>query len=354
MEIGSEFWDMPIQEGRSLDIPKNSHWLLSGRTALDHIIKDILYCHRDIVVYMPAYCCEAMLVPFLNHEIRIKTYPVIAGSKGLELQYDYNNDCNVVFLINYFGFVNDDTALIARRELAAGKIVIYDEVQAYFSNTDVDATYRLMSFRKWFANDAALAMKSTAFLVNAPETVNDRYEKLRMDARRQKKQYMSKAISDKKVYLDLFARAENILNGDYCDYASINSEIKNALYCDFDLIRSKRRKNAEYLISEINQMQGLAIRSVYPELRDGDCPLMIPIIVKDNGRDSLCEYMKSQNIYCPIHWPFSKYHKECGADGDLYRSELSLVCDQRYGLEDMQRIIKTIREWVYVTSNSGR
>ncbi len=38
MEIGSEFWDVPSQEG-------DRKFLLSGRTALEYILRDILSGH---------------------------------------------------------------------------------------------------------------------------------------------------------------------------------------------------------------------------------------------------------------------------------------------------------------------
>jgi hypothetical protein len=49
-----------------------------------------------------------------------------------------------------------------------------------------------------------------------------------------------------------------------------------------------------------------------------------------------------EQIYCPIHWPKSPYHGDCG---ELYDRELSLICDQRYDLTDMARMVGVIQRY---------
>ena len=62
-------------------------------------------------------------------------------------------------------------------------------------------------------------------------------------------------------------------------------------------------------------------------------------------RDELKRYLISNNIYCPVHWPKSEYHKLNVETEKLYNQEISLVCDQRYSLDDMQNICKVILEF---------
>ena len=71
-EIGSEFWisdkDIaPVNERDGL-------FVLSGRTAIDLILQDTLK-HKSVKnVYMPAYCCDSMIAPFLQRNIRVDFY----------------------------------------------------------------------------------------------------------------------------------------------------------------------------------------------------------------------------------------------------------------------------------------
>ena len=83
------------------------------------------------------------------------------------------------------------------------------------------------------------------------------------------------------------------------------------------------------------------IRPLFGEPGEGDVPLFVPVLVKDSLRDPLRRFLIGNQIYCPVHWP------DAGTGGgkELYAGELSLLCDQRYGQEDMQRQINTIKEF---------
>ena len=85
-EIGSEFWlkDIPTQHIEDLpqwlNVGDDRQFLLSGRTAIDFVLEDI---SQDIsCVYMPSYCCESILQPFVDKEIHIEFYDVVISDKG--------------------------------------------------------------------------------------------------------------------------------------------------------------------------------------------------------------------------------------------------------------------------------
>ena len=51
--------------------------------------------------------------------------------------------------------------------------------------------------------------------------------------------------------------------------------------------------------------------------------------------------LAAHNIYCPVHWPIPEQVKPA-MDKDseyIYSHVLSLICDQRYDLEDMVGIV---------------
>ena len=101
-------------------------------------------------------------------------------------------------------------------------------------------------------------------------------------------------------------------------------------------IRERRRANAKVLMEAFQEYL------IFPEMKDTDCPMFVPILVSDGNRDELRRFLINNDIYCPIHWPISGYHKSCGLNervGNIYENELSLVCDQRYTEEDMERIV---------------
>ena len=76
MEMGSEFWE-------ASDTGKKKY-LLSGRTALEYIIRDILEEHYVTSVLMPSYCCHTMVEPFVRHGIKVRFYDIYFDrSRGL-------------------------------------------------------------------------------------------------------------------------------------------------------------------------------------------------------------------------------------------------------------------------------
>ena len=72
---------------------------------------------------------------------------------------------------------------------------------------------------------------------------------------------------------------------------------------------------------------------------DSDTPIFLPIFMETKERDGLRKHLIEMGIYCPVHWP-----KPEGCESNIYDLELSLICDQRYGIEDMKRIVSVIKE----------
>lgn len=48
--------------------------------------------------------------------------------------------------------------------------------------------------------------------------------------------------------------------------------------------------------------------------------------------------MFANGIFTPIHWPYISEAMN-GKYNTIYSDELSLICDQRYNLSDMDRIL---------------
>ena len=76
------------------------------------------------------------------------------------------------------------------------------------------------------------------------------------------------------------------------------------------------------------------------DIENMDCPLFVPVIIKNGKRDVIRKKLVDNEIYCPVHWP----HPDANCESNLYEMELSLVCDQRYGREDMQRIVDVLNK----------
>lgn len=124
-----------------------------------------------------------------------------------------------------------------------------------------------------------------------------------------------------------------------------NVGLENASYRDVKLAQSldtkkivtSRRKNAGVL------RKAFADWLIFPQIWEYDCPMFVPILVPNGKRDEMRRFLIEHEIYCPIHWPLSKYHGRVDKQTmALYKNELSLVCDQRYTEDDMYRLVETI------------
>ena len=150
-----------------------------------------------------------------------------------------------------------------------------------------------------------------------------------------KDQYIRGMGDWNKSYLQLFGKAEDMLE-DIGIESAHEGDVLAARRLNVDMIREKRRSNAAKLRDAFKDI------IIFPEMKDSDCPLFVPVMVPENKRDELRRYLIEREIYCPVHWPVSEYHKLNDKTEEIYRNELSLVCDQRYSSADMDRMIDTI------------
>lgn len=330
-EIGSEFWtqyELVDIENTDMEV-----YLLSGRTALDYIVKDILVDTQAKTAILPSYCCESMVKPFLDNSINVIFYDV--DSEGIH--YNYNNDAEIVLLLDFFGYEIKENECIAKREKLAGKKIIYDSTHKLNGNFNVErwADYSFCSYRKWFyCNYANVVKRCGPFVNNCELQLNGAYLELRNQAADLKKQFIEKQNINKDEFLLGFSNAEKLLEENYSGWLGLPIMAPNSE------IIAKRRENANYLTELMSK--NINIRLMRKKIHCKDIPLFVPILVETSDRNALQKYLAKRGIYCPIHWPKTLMQKK---HSDLYDRELSLVCDQRYSKSDMERIAMEINNF---------
>ena len=329
-EIGSEFWDIPIGTEKN-SLLKNATWFISGRAAFRAILKQILLekSADAIKVALPSYLCESMIEPLEKEKIAYRFYPVAIVNHALQYDFSSISDCNIVVILDYFGF---ETLNVNPPQ---GKIIIRDLTHSIFTKKYDDADYYFGSLRKWagFISGGFAFRKGGAII--EPTGYNETYNSLRKQAMSLKSGYISNK-TESKSYLELFHNAEALL--DDCEILSCeSSDIESFRALDMEHLKNVRRENAQILID------GLREYCLFKEIKDNDCPLCVPILYEK--RDELRNYLIADQIYCPIHWP--KPSKVDNAlSTELYKKELSLVCDQRYTKEDMARAINAVLTFI--------
>lgn len=351
-EIGSEYWTgcFPLDgSGVASLMPEGftSKYTLCGRTGLDIIVSDILAGQkRKLKAYLPSYCCQTMIEPFMNHGLEVEFYVVTLGEKRIEKHIDDDNDSDIVFLLDYFGFIDEKTNRIAKSQKNKGKIVIYDSTHSFFCkkmNYD-DYDYIFASFRKWMGVNAGFCSKKGSWLHNPKLVQNNNYIEIRNSCFDMKANFMAGFQIDKRVFLRGFSDAEKVLETVYKNFAADANSIETIKHVNVDSLRNQRRKNAKMIISSLGFSRA-GIGSMYAELSDKDCPLFVPLVIDQEKRAALNTWLIKNRSYLPIHWPTSDLHRLNKETSYLYDIELSCICDQRYDNEDITRLIKLIKEF---------
>lgn len=330
-EIGSEFWDVPVAEQSNSLFPNTTQWYLSGRSALNSIIKECLKKGCSDVA-MPSWCCDSMIKPFTEAGIKVKFYPVYWNDK-LVKKVDFDSD--ILFLMDYFGYTDSENI-----ELEDYKgIVIRDLTHSLFSSAYSDAGFYFGSLRKWCGVwTGGYAWTDDNHKLLFEKSNESDYITLRQKAMQLKTAYISGNDVKDNGYLQTFDEAESILENIGIAPAA-ERDINLAKQLDVKKLFLQRRENAEILRKELKK------QLIFADMKDTDCPMFVPILVPDGKRDALRRYLINNNIYCPVHWPVSEYHILTEKEKYIYDNELSLVCDQRYTSDDMNRIVETIRQF---------
>ena len=331
-EIGSEFWDVPLGTGvQPFLFPKDTGFFLSGRSALNFLIEEIQARQTFHSVALPSYCCETMIEPFLTHGVAVEPYPVVYDETGQMVQMlPQTLHCDGILVMDYFGYVRQ--TMLPKY----GGVIIRDVTHSLFCGIPSDADYVFGSLRKWagFWTGGYAWSREGAFQMPLPVETNQAYVELRHQAMREKIDYLYGSRPNKH-YLSVFAQAEKLLEKD-SHGASDPRDVEYAKKMDMEFIRARRRENAATLLKVLSDF------ALFPKLQNSDCPLFVPIRVTGGKRDELRKYLVEQKIYCPVHWPVSSKHSLTDKTRILYDEELSLMCDQRYGQADMNRMYTTI------------
>ena len=333
-EIGSEFWDIPLAPQENGIFPPHTVWYLSGRVALRAILSDL--CARQVVrtAALPSWCCHTMIAPFSDAGIKVFFYPVFVADGVLRQEQGSCPSCDVTLVMDYFGY--------PRKPFTPdGGIVIYDATHGIFSGVPEGVDYVFGSLRKWagfptggFAFSCAGELLPSALEMGRTEE----YILLRRTAMCEKQAYLC-GETNEKCHLAAFSSAEEMLDLHLSGGAG-QADILAARFLDVPFLRQRRRENAAELLDYVREW------AVFPELSAGDCPLFVPIHVPADRRNALHRHLIEKEIYCPVHWPVSELHRFDARTRDIYDTEISLICDQRYGLPEMHRIGQTVRAFL--------
>ena len=304
-----------------LELPQGAEYhgnaiaLNTGRNCLEYILRARDYRR----VYLPLYSCDVLLEPFGKLGIDYTFYHI---NEHLELAEDIIlGDGEALLYVNYYGLKQRHVETLAERY---GKRLIVDNTQAFYARPieDIDTFY---SCRKFFgvADGAYLYCDKPLDIDLERDRSWDRMTHLlkRVD------------ISPEAAYAD-FTRQDELLKGNPMRTMSTLTR-RIMMSIDYPQASDKRRENFTVLDSALKHRNAIALPM------DSDAvPMVYPFLTTDPG---LRQRLIDNKVYVATYWPNVK---EWGGHDTL---EYTLSCnllplpvDQRYGTEDMKRILQLI------------
>jgi len=357
-EIGSDFW---LNKNSNLEDKKLSlgflnfnfsdiAYLSTGRSAISFVLDHLDIPNDKKIALLPPFTCHTVIEPFISAGYKVYFYRI---NKDLSIDkdsflYDIKKfKPNVILLHGYFGFDTLNSVKDMISEIRdSGVVIIEDITQTIYSEfKHINADYYICSLRKWTAlPDGACAISTSDLFSYKPIKIDQELEESKLNAFHAKYLYMNKDIGKKNVFLKLFHDAEQMLCEQNYIYAMSNISKKIQANLDIDSMRGRRRENYSILNKFLHNSK--IIEPVFSELLEEIVPLYFPIYVKCN-RKEFQAYLARNDIYAPIVWPKPN---QCGGVVDpqvnwIYDHILAIPCDQRYGYDDMNRIIKVVKNY---------
>ena len=308
----------------------------SGRAALYHILKFSGKLGKNKIL-LPNYLCDSIVEVVSLSGIPYEFYNI-----NLDLTIDvesvrkrYTQDCQIL-IINYFGCIEIEKEIEKIKEIDLQVSIILDNVQALFNMFEkVNVDFVFTSFRK------ILPVPDGAWVLTRFHGL-DQCEEVNFFAQYKLaggilKTYKGLNLYKDNLYLELFRKGEEMIK-DNLNALISDSTIRLLNSLNLEFIKKKRIENANFVIKRLRKLGIIPLIYFTKE----QVPLFVPVLL--SNRDSIRSELQKHNIFCPVHWPRSKATHHL--DQKLYDMELSLIVDQRYNEEDIDKMLTVIERYI--------
>lgn len=287
---------------------ENSIKLNCGRNALAYLLK----AKQIKTIWMPKFMCDSCDYVLSSYEVKIHYYSI-----GLDFKphVEQRGD-EWLYVVNFYGQLSNEYLA------SLGKNVIVDNAQAYFQSpiSGIDTLY---TCRKFFGvPDGAILYTDKQIEISEKDESFERMHFLLGRYERSAQEFYQEYVDNNRTFQEepikrMSKLTENLLHG-----------------LDYNVIRKQRTENFAYLHERLANSNRLKL--IVP-----DGAFMYPYYV-ENGFE-LRKRLQAEKIFIPTLWP--AVLNRCNQNELEYqmaRNILPIPVDQRYGIEDMDYIIKKI------------
>ena len=311
--IGGYFsLELPLRE----EFHKNAIRLNTGRNCLEYIL--LVRGYKKI--FVPYYTCEAVMEPINKLGIPFEYYHI---DINFEIREHLTlKEGEALLYTNYFGLKQ---RYVEQLETQFSKHLIVDNTQAFYAKPlqGIDSFY---TCRKFFGV-ADGAYLYTDKLLDEDFEQDESYSRIL---------HLVKRIdqSAEEGFAD-FRRADDSLdNQPIRKMSKLTLRIMQSI--DYEAAAKKRRENFQMLHEALGKKNNLAL-----QLDKEAIPMVYPYMAPDKG---LREKLIENKIFVARYWPnVLEWTTDKDIEYLLADQMLPLAIDQRYGEEEMNRIIDIIR-----------
>jgi|APSaa5957512535_1039671.scaffolds.fasta_scaffold22078_4 hypothetical protein len=315
------FFELELTSGDSI-YHNDAISLSTGRACLNYILQS----KKPTKVYVPYYCCDALIEPLSLNEIDYEFYSINDNLELTRIPELQSGEC--IIYCDFFGIKSNYTLSLI--EIFQEKLIV-DNTHSFFSRKSTFPASSFTSARKYFG------VPDGAFLY-IPEI-----ERLKISIPRNQKISIDHNVHSlvglqDQAYLE-YAQYESEL-GSEIETMSILSErlLSNV---NFDEVRKIRNDNFEFLRNELGDLNELII-----DKNEVDC-FCYPLLLK---KPIDKQKLYNEKIFIPSLWLDTVHrdeHLNFPFECKLSRELLPLPIDHRYTSKELQRVSNTIKRLIH-------
>lgn len=299
-------------------IHKDGIHLNSGRNALEYILRSI----SDIKsLWIPYYTCDVVLEPLRKLNISYSFYSI---NGFFELADDIKLGANEYILVtNYFGIKD---AYIRDLSTKYSNRLIIDNAQAFYS-MPLDGVKTIYSPRKF----VGIPDGGIAYIDNGLDITD-----FEQDISYNRCSHLLKRmdIGAEAGYAEFRENSQLLKNQPVKRISNLTLIMLSRI--DFDSIKIQRKENFKRLHEKLSGINQLHI----PDMDTFACPMVYPFYSSDL---SLKKRLIEKKIFVATYWPnVMEWCKPADIEYQLANQIIAIPIDQRYGIEEMEYIIKII------------
>ena len=292
--------------------------LNTGRNALEYILRTINVVK---VIFLPFYTCEVVLEPLRKLNIPWRFYHIDSLFEMAEDITPKNGE--YIIANNYFGIKDSYIRSLAKKY---GNHLIVDCAQAFFAKP-------ILGIKSFYSTRKYLGVADGGVVYGA-ETDNSLLLEEDVSSLHNSHLFIRKVHGAEAGFQEYQLNEAKLNNQPI--RRMCNDTLDRLRHIDYEKVIDRRRKNYTYLHDALKDVNCLRL----PDIASFSCPMVYPFLsgIDKNLRKKLIE----NKIFVAKYWPSVSWVSGYDTEYNLSERVIAIPCDQRYGKQEMERIINCI------------